>query len=206
MELVFNVDGELITNTAREWFWVEKRPFEKVEELLLSCMCGTNIKLEILKQYVEDILKFKRKFTGNTKDNSFKLTIDNSILPKYIKTKNLDKYYLRLKNPDIEKFYKYGFINPKGKFFAVEWCEHAKWASEYIKKHYTIQEQMVNYKYTGADFLVYVKGWILLHNAYQGEAKLEKAKVMTKAQKETLFDYYIYFNRMQDANNLYKEE
>ncbi len=50
VEIVFNIDGNYITNLAREWFYLEKKPYKKVEELLLSCMCGTSIDLRTLKK------------------------------------------------------------------------------------------------------------------------------------------------------------
>lgn len=59
----------------------------------------------------------------------------------------------------------------------------------------------------GSDFLVYAEGWILLHNPQRGIAEVEQneGKNMTKAQRETLYDYYIFFNRIEEANDLYKE-
>lgn len=39
-ELHFSIEGEFITNVARSWFWDEDKPYEKSEELLMSCMCG----------------------------------------------------------------------------------------------------------------------------------------------------------------------
>ncbi len=139
MEIVFNIDGNYITNLAREWFYLEKKPYKKVEELLLSCMCGTSIDLRTLKGYVEDILTFKKRFIGKTRNNSFGL-VDESPkieLPKYIQTKNIQTYYNRLKNSGIEVFYEYGFIKTNGEFIGVEWGRHCEWAYEYINKKYT---------------------------------------------------------------------
>ena len=34
-KLCFSVTGEFVTNTARDWFWAEKKPYKKVEEFLL---------------------------------------------------------------------------------------------------------------------------------------------------------------------------
>lgn len=203
MNLAFNISGEYITTLARQWFYDEKKPFEKVKELLLSCMCGTSISKKTLNTYVEDILKFKRKFIGNTEDNTFRLVEDNEVNDKV-------KYY-----KDIKKYGKipfevceYGFINPQGKYIPVKWCNHQKWAYDFINEKYTIIEQMKKSgKYVGADFLVYIEGWILLHNAQHGTAYPEIwDKRITKAQKETLYDYYIYFGRIEEANKLYEEE
>ena len=36
--VAFTVTGAFVTKTAREWFWEEGKPWEKVEEFLLACM------------------------------------------------------------------------------------------------------------------------------------------------------------------------
>ncbi len=143
IEVAFGVEGEFITNLAREWFYLEKRPYKKVEELLLNCMCGTDISLDILKSYVKDILTFKKKFKGKTRDNTFGLVEEshNIELPSYIKTKNIKAYYNRLKGPSAGEFYEYGFIKPNGEFIAVEWAEHCEWANRYMNKKYTTEER-----------------------------------------------------------------
>lgn len=203
MELVFNIQGEFITKTARDWFYVERKPFEKVKELLLSCMCGTNIPKEVLNQYVEDILKFKKKFIGETQNNTFCLVED------YEKNE-IVKYYEDIKNYGKTPFERceYGFINPNGKYIPVEWCEHSRWAREYINENYSIEEQMKGrskYRYD-TDWLVNIKNWILIDNPHQGRGIVQTGKYITKEQKGTLFDYYIFFNRKSEAIELYKEE
>lgn len=136
MELCFNVQGEFVTQTAREWFYEERKPFEKVQEFLLSCMCGTDIPLETLKKYAEDILKFKRKFIGNTSDNTFCLVDE-------IETNNLTKYYEELKKYGKLPFEvcEYGFINPKGEYIPVSWCKHGEWADNYLKQNTSTKEE-----------------------------------------------------------------
>lgn len=210
-EVSFNVEGEFITNLARSQFYEEKRPFEKVKNLLLSCMSGTSIPLETLEKYVDDILTFKRKFTGNTKDENFCLVEDTrDNLPYYIKNKNIEDYYTKLKQGKSEfEISQYGFIDTKGKFIPVPWCEHSSWARKYLEENYSIDELVKtsqNGKYVNADYLIYIKGWILLHNAHQGEAFAEQGKPMTKAQRETLYDYYMNYNRISEANKLFEEE
>lgn len=212
MELSFNVQGEFITQTAREWFYLEKRPFTKVKELLLSCMCGTNISKEILNQYVEDILKFKRKFIGNTKDNTFCLVDE-------IETNKLSKYYEELKKYRKLPFEicEYGFINPQGEYIPVQWCKHGEWANDYLKKNYSTKEWMhfmnnakgeINNRTccSSTDALVNQLNWILIDNPHQGKGIIQQGKRITKAQKETLYDYLIHFNRVEEANKLYKEK
>lgn len=212
MELCFNVEGEFITQTARDWFYKERRPFEKVQELLLSCMCGTNIAKETLKEYAEDIIKFKRKFIGNTADDTFCLVDE-------IEANNLSKYYETLKKYGKLPFEicKYGFINPEGKYIPVEWCKHGKWANDYLKKNYSTKEWIhfinnakgeINNRVccSSTDVLVNQLNWILIENPQQGEGIVQMGKRITKAQRETLYDYYIFYNREKEANDLYKEE
>lgn len=208
--VTFGIEGEFVTNLAREWFYLEKRPYEKVEALLLSCMCGTDISLDTLKGYVEDILTFKKKFEGRTRDNTFGLVEEspNIKLPNYIRTKNIEAYYNRLKSPSEGEFYEYGYINPNGEFIAVKWAQHSEWAEKYLKSKYTIAERIKLRKrgdIFGSDFLVYTEGWVLLHSPRQGVAKAEYDGRLTKAQRETLYDYYIFFNRIKEANELYEE-
>lgn len=72
-EIRFSVSGEFITNLAMEWFYLESRPFEKVMDLLLSCMCGTDMSEKELRRNAEDVLLGRAEFEGNTQDNSFRL-------------------------------------------------------------------------------------------------------------------------------------
>lgn len=70
-KLSFKVCGNFITNLAREWFFIEKRGYDKCIELLLSCMHGTNEpKVELIIK-AEAILAGKAKFEGSTDDNTF---------------------------------------------------------------------------------------------------------------------------------------
>ena len=202
MDLNFNIQGEFITKTARDWFYLERKPFEKVKELLLSCMCGTNISKEVLNQYVEDILKFKRKFVGETQNDTFCLVEDNEeneMVKNYESIKNFGKIPFEI--------CEYGFINPEGKYIPVEWCQHLKYAHEYIKNNYNLDEQMAIYYEYGnelEDYLVEKLGWILIDNPHRGIGIVYTGNYITKAQKETLFDYYMFFGREEEANDLYK--
>lgn len=72
-EIRFSVSGKFITNLAREWFYLESRPLEKVMDLLLSCMGGTDMSEKELRRNAEDVLLGRAEFEGNTRDNSFRL-------------------------------------------------------------------------------------------------------------------------------------
>lgn len=74
-DIRFSVSGEFITNLAREWFYLESRPLEKVMDLLLSCMCGTDMSEKELRRNAEDVLLGRAEFSGNTADDTFCMTI-----------------------------------------------------------------------------------------------------------------------------------
>ena len=65
---------------------------------------------------------------------------------------------------------------------------------------------MKNDMHTGTDYLVLVKGWLLLHNPRQGVPFLTSGdRPMTKAQREALFDYYTKYGMKKEASALYQE-
>lgn len=78
--LAFTVTGAFVTRISREWYWEEHRPWEKVEELLLSCMCGTSQTKEELKAHARDVVFGRAKFVGNTEDGSYALVEDDQDL------------------------------------------------------------------------------------------------------------------------------
>lgn len=69
--LTFNVEGSFITQLAREWMLCEGKEFEKVMDLLLSCMDGTEMSEKELRRYAEDVLIGRAEFSGNTADGTF---------------------------------------------------------------------------------------------------------------------------------------
>ena len=69
--LNFSISGEFITRTAREWFFIEHKPYSTVEELLLSCMTGTTTPEGTLKIMAQDILLGRAEFRGNSGDGTF---------------------------------------------------------------------------------------------------------------------------------------
>lgn len=73
--LSFNVEGEFITQLAKEWLFCESKEFEQVMNLLLSCMCGTDMSEKTLKRFAEDVLIGRAVFSGNTADETFCMTI-----------------------------------------------------------------------------------------------------------------------------------
>lgn len=77
-EVTFNIEGKFITQLAREWMFCEGREFEKVMDLLLSCMGGTNQSEKTLRRLAEDVLLGRAELSGNTAEGTFCLTTYNA--------------------------------------------------------------------------------------------------------------------------------
>lgn len=111
----------------------------------------------------------------------------------------------------------YGWLEPDGTWHPVEWGEHYKWASEWLKENKPYKEfphlywrtdvQEKRHHIDGGDVLIYSLGWVLLDSPHQGLAQMTRdtAKELTKSQKEFLFDYFMERDRMEEANKLYKD-
>lgn len=67
----FCISGDFVTQTARNWFFVEHRPYEVVEALLLSCMTGTDLPQGTLKSMAQDVLLGRAEFRGNSSEGTF---------------------------------------------------------------------------------------------------------------------------------------
>lgn len=73
--LSFGITGEFITKIAREWFFIDKKPYEVVEELLLSCMGGTDTPKGKLQLMAQDVLLGRAEFRGNSWDDTYRYVI-----------------------------------------------------------------------------------------------------------------------------------
>lgn len=115
----------------------------------------------------------------------------------------LDNYMKRMLDTKEHTTEDYGWLEPNGKFHAVEWGEHQKWAYEYLKRK---SEEKMPVLYEAGDVLT-KKGWVLLHNPAQGiaMATINPRRDYTKAQKEFLFSYYMERNCEKEANEIWKE-
>lgn len=78
--LRWSISGEFVTKTARDWFWKEGKPWSTVEELLLSCMCGTDMNRDELSALAWKVILGKAKFIGSSGDDSFAMTDDDKDL------------------------------------------------------------------------------------------------------------------------------
>lgn len=77
-QLTFAIQGEFITRLAREWLFYEGKDIEKIMDLLLSCMGGTDMSPKELKRRAEDVLLGRAEFAGNTADGTFHMTAYDS--------------------------------------------------------------------------------------------------------------------------------
>lgn len=116
----------------------------------------------------------------------------------------LEEFIDRLTAPE-EEVAPYGYIAPDGTFYKVDWCDHEEFAWKIIRERYSEEEACD--EFTGKDFIILSKGWLLLHNPSQGTPFLTSGdKPMTKAQREALFDYYTKYGMLKEASALYKED
>ena len=250
----FSVTGEFVTRTAREWVWLEGKPWSVVEEFLLSCMCGTSKSRAELVELATKVVIGRAKFIGNTGDGSYSMVEDDQDLAgKYIGrwTKKVqemkkelreleDKYYSLttylidsgkgyllveagfsdnddtppLASAMLDSFMKqdaiereghtdnYGWLDPAGNFYPVEFAEHQSWAHEKVlelgwtsKDVNTWVDKSGNTRcaWTGEEGDILIDhGWVLLHNPGKGIAFVTSSpmKPLTKAQREFLYRYY----------------
>lgn len=249
--LSFAITGEFVTRIAREWLWLEGKPWSTVEELLLSCMHGTDKSKEELTELAIKVVIGRAKFIGNTADGSYAMVEDNQDLTsKYIgqwncKVKKLEKEYREIEDkyyaltgylidsgkgyllseagvsdedddgyevsPIVDSYLKqdklereghtenYGWLDPQGNFYPVEFAEHQRWAWEKLKELGLIKRGEFNSGRSG-DALV-ERGWALLHNPGMGVAYVtaSETKPLTKAQREFLYGYYADRGLLREA-------
>jgi len=218
----FTISGEFVTNLSREWLYLEKRPYKKVIDFLLACMCGTELKEKTLKKYANDVLLGKRKFIGNTANDTFCMVNDDvniiDLFPLYFENKIKKQIRIIKDKPqklkiDNNRLFPervvvsdkhYGWLNPQGVYYEVSWGKHEAWAMEYIKLHYPAEYEKTCYY---GDFLK-SKKWILLHNPCGGAAEYPAGCIgyATNKQKDFLYDYFLNAGRAIDAKNIIKEE
>lgn len=74
----FSITGEFITQIARERYFLETTGYEKTMDILLSCMCGTDMSEKELKRHAEDVLLGRAAMKGNTADGTFHMELYNA--------------------------------------------------------------------------------------------------------------------------------
>lgn len=99
--LCFSVQGEFITNLAREWLFCEGKDFEKIIELLESCMCGSEMSEKQIRRYAEDVLIGRAELKGDSATGTFHLcTYDADEQPEVEDSMNI---FLQLTKAKQEK-------------------------------------------------------------------------------------------------------
>ncbi len=99
--LCFSVQGEFITNLAREWLFCEGKDFEKIIELLESCMCGSEMSEKQIRRYAEDVLIGRAELKGDSATGTFHLcTYDADEQPEEEDSMNI---FLQLTKAKQEK-------------------------------------------------------------------------------------------------------
>lgn len=73
--LQISVDGEWLTDLAREWFYLEGKGYDKCIELLDSSMSGTDKTKEQIRRHAEDLLIGRAALKGSTADGTYHLEI-----------------------------------------------------------------------------------------------------------------------------------
>lgn len=132
-EIHFNITGDFVTQTARSWFWEEGKSWEKVEELLFSCMAGTDQTKEEIEFYARNVIFGYAKFIGNTEDDSYGLVEDNTNLVEYYykkansKIASLEKEKEEIENKYIDLI---NHIRDEGYDFLLETEENNNLSSE----------------------------------------------------------------------------
>lgn len=69
--LSFGITGEFITQIAREWFYSGEKSIEKIMEILVDSMTGTDTPKAQIRRYAEDILMGRAALKGNTADGTY---------------------------------------------------------------------------------------------------------------------------------------
>ena len=64
--LVFDINGEFITEITREWFHTGEKSYETIMEILMDSMTGTDKPEAQIRRYAEDILLGRAALKGGT--------------------------------------------------------------------------------------------------------------------------------------------
>ena len=228
-QLHFVVFGEWVTDRFRKLYWADNENFtEKVLPGLLLCMRGTDTPKETLEKYAAEVILGRRKFIGNTGDDSYALVEDEEhntyekmrdyVLKTWVPTFDMSIAYKALeafvKNQEYQeerikcRDEKYGWLSPDGTFYDVEFGDHSSWAFHYLMENCETDSlsDKVDMIENANDILV-DKGWVLLHNPQYLRAEITRnpTKRYTKAQKEFLYDYMVLRHRNKEANEIMED-
>ena len=118
-------------------------------------------------------------------------------------------------NAKTQKYDNFGYVAPDGTFFPSGFGTHEAKALAIIKAG-GFGSSYINWKRMSAgasglarDFLIYEKGYCLIHNPSMDGGYIltqSPSKNLTKAQRETLYDYFIENGDSFLANQYMQED
>lgn len=73
--LTFDVQGEFITQLAREWLCGGEKSFDEIIEILMQCMMNDDIPKAQTRRYAEDILIGRAALKGSTRAGTYHLEV-----------------------------------------------------------------------------------------------------------------------------------
>lgn len=73
--MVFDINGEFITEITREWFYTGEKSYETVMKILMDSMTGTDTPEAQIRRYAEDILLGRAALKGSTTAGTYHLGI-----------------------------------------------------------------------------------------------------------------------------------
>ena len=73
--MVFDINGEFITEITREWFHTGEKSYETIMEILMDSMTGTDKPEAQIRRYAEDILLGRAALKGSTAAGTYHLEI-----------------------------------------------------------------------------------------------------------------------------------
>jgi DNA-directed RNA polymerase subunit delta len=83
-KVYFVIEGSFITNTARSWYWEERRSYSVVRNLLVNSMVSDEISDEVIDQCIRELLFYKGKLIGRTDDDSYSYKDEPDEIPERI--------------------------------------------------------------------------------------------------------------------------
>lgn len=99
----------------------------------------------------------------------------------------------------------YGWLDPAGNFYPVDWSEHTAWAAKYINTHFDESEISNEDSLYPTDALV-DRGWVLLHNPGKGLPKATKPIKITKKQADFLYEFFTERNMKKEADEIMRND
>lgn len=120
----------------------------------------------------------------------------NGELPPYKDNENGNKTGTTKVKKKVD-YQPYGWLSPTGKFIEADWGKHEGSAIDIISKNnftdeYNKWSMIAKKSGLARDFLIYEKGYLLIHNpSLVGGYKVTYSKDLTKQQRDFLYGYFL---------------